>query len=195
VIARAIADGDGRVGERRADELRVEAGLADRGRVDLERAVPIARPAFEIAVGRWYGPLVRRLVLVLRDEADAEDVAQEAYLRAFRAWDTFDGPDARGWLYTIALHLAFDDLRRRRRWFGRLVRHQSIGSYRDVIDPDLWDAVGRLEPRVRACLLANVLDGYTQREIAAMLSVPEGTVASWLSRARATLRKELASPE
>lgn len=161
--------------------------------VDDGRTVPLARPSFEVAVGPWHGPLVRRLVLVLGDAADAEDVGQEAYLRAYRAWDGFDGADVRAWLYTIALRLAFDDLRRRRRWLGRLVRQPVSGSYRDVVDPDLWDALGRLEPKVRACLLANVLDGYTQREIAAMLSVPEGTVASWLSRARASLREELAA--
>ena len=146
---------------------------------------------FEAAVGPWYGPLVRRLVLVLGDLRDAEDVAQETYLRAFREWHRFDGRDVRAWLYTIALHLAFDQLRRRRRWLGLVVRRPIDGGYRDRVDPDLWDAVGRLEPRVRAALLAHVLDGYTQREIAAMLSAPEGTVASWLSRGRATLREAL----
>jgi RNA polymerase sigma-70 factor (ECF subfamily) len=150
---------------------------------------------FETAVGPWYGPLVRRLVLVLGDVRDAEDVAQETYLRAFREWHRFDGIDVRAWLYTIGLHLAFDQLRRRRRWLGRLVRQPADGSYRDRVDPDLWDAVGRLEPMVRAALLANVLDGYTQREIASMLSAPEGTVASWLSRGRATLREALADQE
>ncbi len=62
-----------------------------------------------------------------------------------------------------------------------------------MVDPDLWAAIGRLEPRVRAALLASALDGYTQREIGIMLGVPEGTIASWVSRARATLRAELGS--
>ncbi|HVQ23343.1 MAG TPA: RNA polymerase sigma factor [Candidatus Saccharimonadia bacterium] len=146
---------------------------------------------FEAAVSPWYGPLVRRLVLVLGDAGDAEDVAQETYLRAYRDWRRFDGHDVRAWLYTIALHLAFDHLRRRRRWLARLARPQADGAYTDHADPDLWAAVGRLEPRIRAALLANVLDGYTQREIAGMLSVAEGTVASWLSRARASLREDL----
>jgi len=153
---------------------------------------PAKEAGFEAAVGTWYAPLVRRLVVVLRDQHDAEDVAQEAYARAFGAWDRFDGTDVRAWLYTIALRLAFDRIRRRRRWVGRLVRPAVEPAYRDTVDPDLWAAIGRLEPRVRAALLANVLDGYTQREIASMLDVAEGTVASWLSRARASLREELA---
>ena len=111
------------------------------------------------------------------------------------AWPAFDGTDARAWLYTIALRGAFDQLRRRRRWFARITRGPETPSYRDTVDPDLWAAIAGLEPRVRAALLASVLDGYTQREIAAMLSVAEGTVASWLSRARAALRVELERPE
>jgi DNA-directed RNA polymerase specialized sigma24 family protein len=75
--------------------------------------------------------------------------------------------------------------------FPGVVVAEGTSSTLHVVDPDLWAAIGRLEPRVRACLLANVLDGYTQREIAAMLVVPWGTVASWLSRARASLREEL----
>ncbi len=155
------------------------------------RPVSAVSLEFEPAVAPWYGPLLRRLVLVLGNEHDAEDVAQETYLRACREWHRFDGHDVRAWLYTVGLHLAFDHLRRRRRWSIRLVQRPADGAYHDDIDPDLWAAVARLEPKVRAALLANVLDGYSQREIASMLGVPEGTVASWLSRARASLREAL----
>ena len=58
-------------------------------------------------------------------------------------------------------------------------------------DPDLWAALSTLDTTTRSALLLNVLDGYTQAEIAGMLGVPEGTVASWLSRGRAALRREL----
>jgi RNA polymerase sigma-70 factor (ECF subfamily) len=146
--------------------------------------------AFEAAVRPHYANLVRRLVVVLGDENDAEDVAQEAYLRAFRSWDRFDGADVRAWLYTIALRLAFNQIRRHRRWLAAL-RRVEPKPWADPSDPDLWAALGRLEPRTRTALLLNIVDGYTQREIATMLSVAEGTVASWLSRARVALREEL----
>ena len=61
----------------------------------------------------------------------------------------------------------------------------------DPADPDLAAALSALDKRTRVALLLNVVDGYTQAEIARMLAVPEGTVASWISRGRATLRREL----
>ncbi len=146
--------------------------------------------AFEVAVRPHYASLVRRLVLVLGSEQDAEDVAQEAYLRAFRSWDRFDGTDVRAWLYTIGLRLAFNQLRRHRRWLAAIQRLEPR-TWSDPSDPDLWAALRTLDGRTRAALLLNVVDGYTQREIGAMLAVPEGTIASWLSRGRARLREEL----
>ena len=146
--------------------------------------------AFEAAVRPHYANLVRRLVLVLGDENDAQDVAQDAYLKAFRAWNRFDGGDVRAWLYTIALRLAFNHLRGRRRLLAALGRVEPK-EWTDHADPDLWAALRTLDARTRTALLLNAVDGYTQREIAAVLGVPEGTVASWLSRGRAVLRKEL----
>jgi RNA polymerase sigma-70 factor, ECF subfamily len=159
-------------------------------RVDRAAASRDDGDAFEAAVRPHYANLVRRLVLVLGDAQDAEDVAQEAYLKAFRSWDRFDGVDVRAWLYTIALRLAFNHLRGRRRWFAALGRIEPR-TWHDASDPDLAAALGTLDVRTRSALLLNVVDGYTQAEIALMLSVPEGTVASWISRGRAALRREL----
>lgn len=146
--------------------------------------------AFDAAVRPHYAPLVRRLVLVLGDERDAEDVAQEAYLKAYRSWDRFDGADVRAWLYTIALRLAFNQLRGRRRWLAAIGRIEPR-PWVDPSDPDLWAALRALDARTRSALLLNVVDGYTHAEIARMLSVPEGTVASWISRGRVILRRQL----
>jgi RNA polymerase sigma-70 factor (ECF subfamily) len=161
------------------------AARADRAAVARD-----AQDAFEAAVRPHYANLVRRLVLVLGDPHDAEDVAQDAYLKAYRSWDRFDGVDVRAWLYTIALRLAFNQLRGRRRWLAAIARIEPR-TWADPADPDLSAVLGTLDPRTRSALLLNVVDGYTQAEIARMLSVPEGTVASWISRGRAILRREL----
>jgi RNA polymerase sigma-70 factor, ECF subfamily len=128
--------------------------------------------------------------MVLGDADEAQDVAQDAYLQAFRAWDRFDGADVRAWLYTIALRLAFNQLRRRRRWLAAIVQLRPK-PWRDPVDPDLWAALQDLDPRTRGALLLNVVDGYTQPEIAEMLGVPVGTVSSWIGRGRARLRDAL----
>jgi RNA polymerase sigma-70 factor (ECF subfamily) len=145
--------------------------------------------SFEHAVAPHYPALLQRLTVVLRDPHDAEDVAQEAYLRAFRAWHRFDGTDARAWLYTIGLRLAFNELRRRRvRLFVRRARDD---AWEPPVEPDLWAAIGRLSPQQRAALVLHVVDGYTQAEVASMLRSEPGTVASLISRAKAHVRKEL----
>ena len=168
--------------ESRVETRREAAAALDDGR------------AFESAVRPHYASLVRRLVLVLGDEHDAQDVAQDAYLKAFRSWARFDGVDVRAWLYTIALRLAFNHLRGRRRWLAALQRVEPR-PWSDPSDPDLWAAISGLDARTRSALLLHVVDGYSHAEIAQMLSVPQGTVASWISRGRASLRKELSQRE
>jgi RNA polymerase sigma-70 factor, ECF subfamily len=163
----------------------------DHAASSLQRTEAIDPTAtFEAAVRPFYAPLVRRLVLVVGNEDDAQDLAQETYLRAFRSWHRFDGRDVRGWLYTIGLRLAFNHRRRRRRWLG-LVGRAEPAPWTDRPDPDLWAALVELDARTRAAILLNVVDGYTQREIGSMLDVPEGTVASWISRGKRRLRAVL----
>lgn len=146
---------------------------------------------FTDAVGQHYPGLVRRLTAVLRDPDAALDLAQETYLRAYRAWDRFDGTDGRAWLYTIGLRLAFNERKRRRRW-SRLFRSPPLpAGFAPAHDLELHEALGELRPEHRAALLLNAVDGYTQAEIAAMFAVPAGTVASWLFRTKAQLREAL----
>lgn len=142
-----------------------------------------------------YPALVRRLTLVIGDAAEAQDVAQEAFIRASRGRHRFDGRDPRAWFWTIGLRLASNELRRRRR-FGS-TPDEEVGAdagpaWAMSVDPDLWSALARLDRRTRAALLFNVLDGYTHAEIAAMLGVQPGTVSSWLSRGKERLREALA---
>lgn len=160
------------------------------GIVQLQNTAHPAAISFEATVGEFYPGLVRRLTAVLHDPEGANDIAQEAYLRAYRSWDRFDGTDARAWLFTIALRLAFNERRRRRRWNVRGDRVGRVDSLR-VADLDLHAALRALRPEHRAALLLSIVDGYTQAEIASMLQVAPGTVASWLSRAKAHLREKL----
>ena len=148
------------------------------------------RGDFAAAVDQHYPGLVQRLTLVLHDAEEAKDVAQDVYLRAFQAWDRFDGTDARAWLHTIGLRLAFNRLRRRHLW-DRWLHGQRSESWVMPERVDLWRALGDLKPQQRAALLLNVVDGYTQAEIGRMLDAPEGTVASWIPDAKLRLRAVL----
>lgn len=154
---------------------------------------PAHADAFEDVVAQHYPGLVRRLTVVLEGDVEAgRDLAQEACARAYRAWDRFDGTDGRAWLHTIGLRLAFNERRRRLRW-GRLLGHRASGgaSWVHPADLGLHEALRALRPEHRAALLLTVVDGYTQDEVARMLDVAPGTVASWVSRSKAQLRMAL----
>jgi RNA polymerase sigma-70 factor (ECF subfamily) len=157
----------------------------------IARVTPARQEAFEEAMAAHYPGLVRRLIAVVRDVEVGRELAQEAYLRAYRAWDRFDGRDPRAWLHTIGLRLAFNERDRRRRWGGLLAGRNSAPSYVQADDADLHEALSLLRREHRAVLMLSVIDGFTQGEIAEMLHVPPGTVASWLKRAKATLRAAL----
>jgi RNA polymerase sigma-70 factor (ECF subfamily) len=136
------------------------------------------------------------LVVILRNPSAAEDAAQEAYLRAFRSWKGWkqDAP-AEAWIYRIALNVAFS-LRRRERLFqvGEVIRR--VGHPREP-DPtaasqsDLVRELRVLPPKQAAALVLRHLHGFTNREIAAAIGVPERTVASRLAAAKVRLRARL----
>ena len=152
---------------------------------------PAGEDVFMASVGPHYAALVRRLTAVVRDRDTALDLAQEAYLRAYRAWDRFDGTDERAWLYTIGLRLAFNERSRLTRWRGLLGGRPPDDPWVVPEDRGLDEALRGLRREHRAVLLLNAVDGYTQAEIAVMLGVPQGTVASWLARSKTHMREAL----
>ena len=153
---------------------------------------------FDLLYRASYPRLVRTLAALLRDGAAAEDCVQEAFVRAFKAWPRWrpDAP-AEAWLHRIALNVAASHRRYQRlrdvgellRWLGRPELERDPAAV--VERSDLLDALRRLPPRQAAAIVLRHYHGYTNREIAAALGVPERTVASRLAAARERLQQEL----
>jgi RNA polymerase sigma-70 factor (ECF subfamily) len=134
--------------------------------------------------------LVRRLALIVGDAEEARDLAQETFVRAAEHWPNREPIEPAGWLSTVGVRLAIDERRRRKRW-GWLELRDTDAAWAIAVDPDLWRALARLDRRTRAAIVLTTLDGYSHDEVASMLEVPRGTVASWISRGRERLRAEL----
>ena len=148
---------------------------------------------FERLYRRSFSRIRATLVAMLRDKADADDCAQEAFVRAFRAWPQWrpEAP-AEAWVHRIAINVAVSH-RRRQRLTGvlhDLLRSSDHDPSAAVADrSDLMRALQALPPRQAAVIVLRHLHGYSNREIAAALEVPERTVASRLSAARARLAR------
>jgi RNA polymerase sigma factor (sigma-70 family) len=143
-----------------------------------------------------YGPPLRRSVMLwTRDPDTADDVCQEAWLRAFRALPGFRGDASFGtWLHTIARNLIIG-------WGRSVARHeQKLAAERPstttCAEPvelriDLERAVAALPPGMRQILWLHDVEGWKHTEIAASLGIAEGTSKSQLCRARAQVRREM----
>lgn len=144
-----------------------------------------------------YQRLFGTLIALLRDRAAAEDCVQEAYLRAFQAWPRWrpDAP-AEAWLHRIAINVAVSHRRRERlREVSEVVRRLGVPQDVDPVEtstPDLLRELRRLPPKQAAALVLRHVHGYSNREIAHALGVPERTVASRLAAARSRLQDRLA---
>jgi len=158
------------------------------------------RPGSKADFDRLYRVTYRRIfatmMLILRNPEAAEDATQEAYLRAFRAWDRWkqDAP-AGAWIYRIALNVAFTQRRRERlQEVAQVIRRLGRPKAADPTElsqPDLLRELRALPPKQAAALILRHLHGFTNREIASALGVPERTVASRLAAAKGRLRARL----
>jgi RNA polymerase sigma-70 factor (ECF subfamily) len=141
-----------------------------------------------------------------RNTQDAEDVAQEAYLRAFRFFGGFHGGDARTWLLKIVRNTCYTWLHKNRVQqtaapFDEQV-HTDIAESQDpetlllrkADGQSLHRALEELPMAFREALVLLEVEGLSYKEIAEVLSIPIGTVMSRLARARQRLRESL-SPD
>jgi RNA polymerase sigma-70 factor, ECF subfamily len=153
--------------------------------------LPHVDAAFNLA--RW----------LLRRRTDAEDVAQEALLRACRFFRGFHGEDARAWLLQIVRNTCYTWLEKNRPMeqsteFDEELHLQACATPETLaIAGDdrerLILALETLPPRFREVLVLRELEGCSYKEIAAITSIPIGTVMSSLSRARRQLHSALAN--
>ncbi|HEV1991357.1 MAG TPA: RNA polymerase sigma factor [Candidatus Dormibacteraeota bacterium] len=165
---------------------------------DLEQYEPGSEADFERLYRNTYRRILGTLITVLGDKAAAEDCAQDTFERAYKSWSSWR-PDApvEAWLHRIAINVAVSDRRRvRLRQAGELVRR--LGRPSPPPDPtalaersDLIRALRKLPTKQAAALVLRHFHGYSNREIAASLGVPDQTVASRLTAARKQLQAAL----
>lgn len=167
---------------------------------DLVCAATGDERAFSRLVDRHL-PMVHRLAWrTLGVEADAEDVAQETFLRAHRQLPRWRSGQARfsTWLYRVALNLCQDHLRRRRDWVPidtmELVDHDAAPERaleRMDVSRRVADAIAALPVRQREALLLCHFEGQSNAEAARVLEVSVDALESLLARARQNLRAVL----
>ena len=141
---------------------------------------------------------------LLRGRADAEDVAQESMMRALRFFRGFHGGDARAWLLQIVRNTCYTWLEKNRsvdlstEFNEELHPQPSVSPETLAIAGDnrerLTRALEELPVRFREVLILRELEGCSYKEIAAITSVPIGTVMSALARARRRLQQILTQP-
>ena len=176
----------------------------DRDRVLVERAQRGDRAAFDDLYARYYLRLWRFCVKRLQDEHEAEDVVQEAFVRAWRALPGFAGERRfYPWLSVIAAHLCSNVVRKRNRAdpvaelpLRDLVSLEGDGEDRAMVAHDCAlaaQALARLSPRHRMILDLREEQGWSYRQIAEHQGVRISTVEALLWRAREALKREFAA--
>ena len=140
--------------------------------------------------------------LLINREHDAQDVVQDAYVRAFKGFKQFRGGNPRTWILTIVRNTAYSWLKKQPHSadaipFNEAIHHPpaeespSEGSYGERVCR-LHEALARLSVEYREILVLRDIEGWSYKQLASALKLPPGTVMSRLNRARQRLREEIA---
>ena len=177
----------------------------------VERAQAGDKHAFEILVGKYQRKLGRLLSRFIRDQAEIEDVAQEAFIKAYRALPSFRGDSAfYTWLYRIGINTAKNDLVAQGRRAPTSTEFdadeaegfEDAGQLRDINTPEsilqsrqigdtINAAMADLPEELRSAILLREIEGLSYEEIAEAMSCPIGTVRSRIFRAREAVAAKL----
>lgn len=174
----------------------------------VERAKQGNRRAFQVLVDRHKRMVFNLAWRMLRNREDAEDAAQEAFLRAFRSMGTFRGQAKfSSWLYQITVNVCLTSVESAyaKRTFVEL-EDETDSTHFDLTDGDMSPEdivtrkdfgerirtlVGTLPPMYRAAVTLYYLEERSYREVGKILKLPMGTVKTHLHRAKELLRKSI----
>jgi RNA polymerase sigma-70 factor (ECF subfamily) len=168
------------------------------------------RAAFDLLVRRYQHRVIKLVARLLRDPTEAEDVAQEAFVKAYRAIGSFRGDSAfYTWLYRIAVNTARNAMASRQRRpleyeadlgegeqaaLESRLRHvdtPEAAALSGEIQATVDRAVGELPEDLRTAILLREVEGLSYEEIAAAMDCPVGTVRSRIFRAREAIDRNL----
>lgn len=180
------------------------------GDFDYEAALAACAAGHRGALQQIYthegGRLLGVVLRIVRDLAMAEDILHDTCIKIWTGASRFDPAKgtARGWIYSIARHLALNAVRDGSRnvdldddKVAALDDGASVEAWRDMADSFAWESshgritfcLEQLEPMRRNCILHAYVDGFSHREIAERLNAPLGTIKAWIKRSLATLRE------
>lgn len=164
---------------------------------------------FHMLVDRHQGAIFNVVLRTVNDPATAEDITQDAFIRAWKSLSQFRGGNVRGWLMRIAVNRAYDELRSQKRkpstslddmdvepvgtWSTQTAagEHPEAFADRNALSGTLEQALAKLPADQQTAVLLVDLQGFSYDEAAGIMGVAAGTVKSRMSRARTKLRQEL----
>jgi RNA polymerase sigma-70 factor (ECF subfamily) len=174
--------------------LRGDAGAA------CVSAEALLEREFEARLRESSALAVRVAFSVLRQRQDAEDVAQEAFAKAYRRFAALRDPEQfRRWIVRVTWRLAIDrwraDRRRRAREEAAFVTPQVAGTEEAAAaarrTAQLWEGIDALPEKLRLVIVLSAIEGHGVQEVAKLLGIPAGTVKSRLFLARRALAEKL----
>jgi len=168
----------------------------------VTKAAAGSREAFDALVDQHYEAVYAHAYRILRNSDDASDATQTTFVKALRSISEFDVErPMRPWLYRICGNVCIDLARGRHRSNEPIDKHAYMLESKDDLEGaaeqnDLREkilrAIMNLPEKYRRILILRHYEQMAVEEIAEALDAPEGTIKSWLFRARAMLKKELA---